>query len=57
MTVDISGLPGKFKAWIYQLGILPHLWWRLLVYEVPLITVEGYESSISHFCHKCLGLP
>lgn len=24
-TVDRSGLPGKFKAWIYQRGILPRL--------------------------------
>lgn len=25
LTVDKSGLPGKFKAWIYQYAILPKL--------------------------------
>lgn len=29
-VVDKSGLAGKFKAWIYQHGILPHLLWPLL---------------------------
>lgn len=29
-AVDKSGLPGKFKAWIYQYGILPRILWPLL---------------------------
>ena len=32
-AVDKSGLPGKFKAWIYQHGILPRLLWSLLINE------------------------
>ena len=40
-TVDKSGLPGKYKAWIYQHGILPRLLWPLLVYDGPMTTVEG----------------
>lgn len=37
-----SGLPGKFKAWIDQHGILPGTLWPLLVYEFTLSTVcEG----------------
>lgn len=35
-TVDKSGIPGKFKAWIYQHGILPRILWPLLIYEVPM---------------------
>ena len=35
-TVDKSGSPGKYKAWIYQHGILPRLLWPLLVYDVPM---------------------
>lgn len=42
-AVDKSGLPGKFKAWIYQHGILPRLLWPLLIYEVPITTVESFE--------------
>ena len=34
-SVDKSGLPGKFKAWVYQYGILPRILWPLLVYAVP----------------------
>ena len=31
--MDKLGLPGKFKAWIYQHSILPRILWSLLVYE------------------------
>lgn len=55
--VDKSGLPGKFKAWIYQHGILPHLLWTLLIYEVPITIVEGFERKISQFLHRWLDLP
>ncbi|XP_052256427.1 uncharacterized protein LOC127861786 [Dreissena polymorpha] len=47
--VDKCGLPGKFKAWIYQHGILPRLLWPLLVYSVPSSTVEAMERTISFF--------
>ncbi|KAL4001244.1 hypothetical protein ACER0C_006543 [Sarotherodon galilaeus] len=56
-AVDKSGLPGKFKAWIYQHGILPRILWPLLVYEVPISTVEGFKMRISRFLHRWLGLP
>ncbi len=26
-AIDKSGLPGKFKAWIYQQGVLPRILW------------------------------
>ncbi|KAJ3582011.1 hypothetical protein NHX12_015990 [Muraenolepis orangiensis] len=42
-SVDKSGLPGKFKAWVYQHGILPRILWPLLVYAVPISTVETLE--------------
>ncbi len=29
--VDKSGLPGRFKAWVYQHAILPGILWPLLV--------------------------
>ncbi|XP_073696141.1 uncharacterized protein [Garra rufa] len=56
-VVDKSGLPGKFKAWIYQHGILPRILWPLLVYEVPISTVESFEMRISRFLRRWLGLP
>ncbi|MCI4390737.1 hypothetical protein PGIGA_G00126150 [Pangasianodon gigas] len=55
--VDKSGLPGRFKAWIYQHSILPRVLWPLLVYAVPLTTVESLERKISGFLRKWLGLP
>jgi hypothetical protein len=39
MKVEKSGLPRKYKVWIYQLGIISRLMWLLLIYEV----VEGIE--------------
>ncbi|XP_067296477.1 uncharacterized protein [Pseudorasbora parva] len=57
IAIDRSGLPGKFKTWIYQHGVLPRILWPLLVYEVPISTVEVLEKSISQFLRKWLGLP
>ncbi|XDV32997.1 hypothetical protein PO909_003607 [Leuciscus waleckii] len=54
--VDKSGLPGNFKAWIYQHGILPQIIWPLLIYEVPISTIEGFERRVSRFLRKWLGL-
>lgn len=56
-AIDKSGLPGKFKTWIYQHGVLPRLLWPLLVYEVPMSTVETLERTISQFLRRWLGLP
>nr|XP_014269084.2 uncharacterized protein LOC106676625 [Maylandia zebra] len=57
IKVDKSGLPGRFKAWIYQHSILPRILWPLLVYTVPITTVESLERKISGFLRKWLGLP
>ncbi|XP_063080140.1 uncharacterized protein LOC134470047 [Engraulis encrasicolus] len=56
-AVDKSGLPGKFKAWIYQHNILPRLLWPLLMYEIPVTTVESFERKISQHLRRWLGLP
>lgn len=56
-AVNHSGLPGKFKAWIYQHGILPKVLWPLLVYEVPMSIVEGLERKVSSFLGRWLDLP
>ncbi|TWW81809.1 hypothetical protein D4764_01G0016240 [Takifugu flavidus] len=56
-AIDKSGLPGKFKTWIYQHGVLPRLLWPLLVYELPMSTVEMLEQIISQFLRRWLGLP
>ena len=56
-TVDKSGLPGKYKAWIYQHGILPRLLWPLLVYDVPMTTVEGMETTATSYLRRWLGVP
>ncbi|VDI54010.1 Hypothetical predicted protein [Mytilus galloprovincialis] len=56
-AVDKSGLPGKYKAWIYQHGILPRLLWPLLVYDVPMTTVEGMERISNSYLRRWLGVP
>ncbi|XP_024141063.1 uncharacterized protein LOC112154399 [Oryzias melastigma] len=57
VAIDKSGLPGKFKTWMYQHGVLPRLLWPLLIYEVPMSTVETLERTISQFLRRWLGLP
>lgn len=56
-TVDKSGLPGRFKAWIYQHCFLPLVLWPLLVYEVTLSTVEILERKVNAYLRRWLGLP
>ncbi len=55
-TVDKSGLPGRFKAWVYQHGILPRILWPLLIYEVPMTVVESFEQKVSSYLHRWLDL-
>lgn len=56
-SVDKSDLPGRFKAWVYQHGILPRILWPLLIYEVPMTVVEGFEQKVSSYLRRWLGLP
>ncbi|KAI4894731.1 hypothetical protein NFI96_019371 [Prochilodus magdalenae] len=56
-AVDKSGLPGKFKAWMYQHGLLPRPLWPLLVYDVPVTTVKGFEKKVTQYLRRWLGLP
>lgn len=51
-STDNSGLQGKFKAWVYQHGILPRILWPLLVYKVPNTTVEILERKVSSYLRR-----
>ncbi|XP_038549725.1 uncharacterized protein LOC119883236 [Micropterus salmoides] len=55
--IEKSGLPGKFKAWLYQHGLLPRLIWLVTVYEAPLTSVEGVERKINKHLRRWLGVP
>ncbi|XP_060552477.1 uncharacterized protein LOC132713820 [Ruditapes philippinarum] len=55
--VEKCGLPGKFKAWIYQHDILPRLLWPLLIYSVPSSAVEAMERTINGFLRTWFGVP
>ncbi|XP_066271283.1 uncharacterized protein [Branchiostoma lanceolatum] len=55
--IEKSGLPGKFKAWLYQHGMLPRLMWLLTVYEVPMTRVEEMERKVNKHLRKWLGVP
>ena len=56
-TIDKSALPGKYKAWIYQHGVLPRVLWPLLVYDVPMTTVEAMERLASGYLRRWLAVP
>lgn len=56
-ATDRSGLPGRFKTWCFQHGILPRILWPLLIYEVPMSTVEGLERKLTTYLRKWLGVP
>ncbi|XP_060589724.1 uncharacterized protein LOC132744948 [Ruditapes philippinarum] len=45
--IDKSELPGKYKAWIFQHGLLARLIWPLMVNEIPISLVEKMEHQSS----------
>lgn len=47
-----SGLPGKFKEWIYQHEILPKILWSLLLHEFSIPTIAELESRVRYFLRK-----
>lgn len=55
--VDKSGLPRRFKAWIYQHAILPKLLWPITMYNFTTSTVEIMERGITARLRRWLGLP
>ena len=55
-NLDKMGLPGKFKAWAYQHGILPKILWPLLLYEFLITTISDLERRVSCYLRRLLGL-
>ena len=55
--IDQTSLPGKFKTWLYQHGLLPRLMWPLMLYEIAVSTVEGFERTINRYLRRWLGVP
>jgi hypothetical protein len=56
-SVDKSKLPGKYKAWIFQHGVLPRLLWPLLIYEMPLSAAEEMQVEVTKFLRRWFGVP
>ena len=55
--VDKSGLPGRFKAWVYQHAVLPKILWPLSIYEFTMAHIEQMERKINSHLQRWLGLP
>ena len=55
--IDKTGLPGKFKVWLFQHGLLPRLMWPLMLYEIATTTVEGFERLINKHLRRWLRVP
>ena len=55
--IERSGLPGRFKAWIYQNAVLPNVLWQLTIDEFTSSSVEQLEKRINSRLCRWLGLP
>ena len=55
--INRSGLPGRFKAWIYQQVVLPKILWPLNIYEFTSYYVEQLEKRNNSRLRRWLGLP
>ena len=56
-TIDKTQLPCKYKAWMYQHGLLPRLIWPLTLYEILTTAVEVLERSVSKHLMRLIGVP
>ena len=54
--IDMSGLPGRFKAWIYQEVVIPKILWLLTIYEFTSYKVEQLEKRINSRFRRWLSL-
>jgi len=59
VNIDKSGLPGKFKVWIFQHGLLPRLLWPMMLYGISITTIEGMERKrkVNRYLRRWLGVP
>ncbi|XP_066263250.1 uncharacterized protein [Branchiostoma lanceolatum] len=56
-AIEESKLPGKFKVWCYQYGLLPRITLPMAMYGIPLTTIETVERKISKQLRKWVDLP
>ena len=56
-AIDNCGLPGKFKVWCFQFGLLPRILWPMQVYTITMTRVETMERKVSSYLRKWLGVP
>lgn len=55
--IESSGLPGKFKAWLFQHSLLPRLLWLLTNFEVTMTKVVGLERRVNKHLCRWIGIP
>ena len=44
--ISNSGHSAVQKLWILQHLLVPHFWWHLLIYEIPIYVVKNLEQQI-----------
>ncbi|XP_019617765.1 PREDICTED: uncharacterized protein LOC109465064 [Branchiostoma belcheri] len=56
-AIENSELPGRYKVWCNQYGLLPRAVWPMTMYDIPLTVVEEVERRVSRHLRKWLGVP
>ena len=55
--VDKAPISGRYRAWIFQHGVMPRLTWPMLMYNISMTRVEEMERKASKYLRKWLGVP
>ena len=55
--IERSLLPVKYKLWCYQHGLLPRLSWPMLMYDIPVSTVESIQKTVNRWLRIWLRVP
>ena len=55
MMIEDTGLPGKFKVWIVEHGLIPRLAWPMLMYEISGTTMQRIGRRITRCIRKWIG--
>ena len=55
--LDRFKVSGRYKGWMMQLMLLPHLLWLLSIYNVSAKKVEEIQRLMTNALKRWLGLP
>ena len=55
--INKAALPGRYKPWCFQHGVLPRLVFSIPMYNIPISRVDDIDRAASKHLRQWLGVP